>query len=273
MLKKKIGFIGVGNITKAIISGLSKNQYINTRNIWIYDHKFSTNRQINKKYNVNISDSPKSLVKTVDILIIGLKPNVALSMLKNIASSIKAESLVISFAAGITLNLIESLIGKHHKIIRIMPNISACVCEGMTSITPNSSVSNTEIREIISIFEMLGKVKIVNEQLIHSIVGISSSAPAYVFMFIESMIDAAILNGINYTEAHQFVAQTVKGAAQMVLSTKKHPAELKNMVCSPGGTTIEAIKILEEKQFRAAIIEAVQQCIIKSNRLSAHLLT
>jgi pyrroline-5-carboxylate reductase len=138
----------------------------------------------------------------------------------------------------------------------------------MTSVTPNVLVTKEEADEIVDIFKGFGKAALVPEYMIHAVVGVSGSSPAYVFMFIEAMADAAVLGGMPRAQAYQFAAQAVKGAAQMVLETGKHPAELKDMVCSPGGTTIEAVKVLEEKGFRAAVMEAMQQCMAKSERMS-----
>ncbi|PPI88383.1 pyrroline-5-carboxylate reductase [Candidatus Pantoea edessiphila] len=267
-MKKKIGFIGIGTIAKAIIEGLLKSKHILSSNIWIYDHKLNINKELSTKYNINYSESDKYLIQEIDILFLTTKPNIILKVLQNIAENVNKEKIIVSVAAGITINKIESVIGSDNKIVRVMPNIASLVCEGMTSITPNKSLNKTEINLIVSIFESIGKTVIINENLIHSVIGISSSAPAYVFMFIEAMADSAVLSGMTYPEAYKLAAQALKGSAQMLLEIKKHPGELKNMVCSPGGTTIEAIKILEEKKFRSAIIEAVQQCIKKSKKLS-----
>lgn len=175
---------------------------------------------------------------------------------------------MVSIAAGVTLDSLSSVLGYDRKIVRAMPNTPSLVSEGMTSVTPNVLVEQAEIDEVVAIFESFGKAAVVDEYLIHSVVGVSGSAPAYVFMFIEAMADAAVLGGMPRAQAYQFAAQAVKGAAQMVLTTGKHPAELKDMVCSPGGTTIEAVKVLEEKGMRSAVMEAMLQCMAKSEKLS-----
>ncbi|MGJ0192013.1 pyrroline-5-carboxylate reductase [Pantoea sp. RRHST58] len=268
MLEKKIGFIGGGNMAKAIIGGLVKSGQVAPSNIWVFDRKAETNEALAREYNIQAAESAEALAREVDILFGAVKPNVILKVLKDLASQLKKEALVVSIAAGVTLDSLATVLGHDRKIVRVMPNTPALVNEGMTSITPNVLVEQPEIDEVVTIFESFGKAAVVNEYLIHSVVSVSGSAPAYVFMFIEAMADAAVLGGMPRAQAYQFAAQAVKGSAQMVLETGKHPAELKDMVCSPGGTTIEAVKVLEEKGFRAAVMEAMQQCMAKSEALS-----
>lgn len=268
MLEKKIGFIGCGNMSKAIISGLIKSGQIAPANIWVFDRKTQTNQAMAEQWGITPADSAEALAREVDILFGAVKPNAILKALKDIAGQLKKEALVVSIAAGITLDSLASVLGHDRKIIRAMPNTPSLVNEGMTSVTPNVLVEQTELDEVVAIFASFGKAAIVSEYLIHSVVGVSGSAPAYVFMFIEAMADAAVLGGMPRAQAYQFAAQAVKGSAQMVLETGKHPGELKDMVCSPGGTTIEAVKVLEDKGFRAAVIEAMQRCMEKSEALS-----
>ncbi|MBK4775864.1 pyrroline-5-carboxylate reductase [Candidatus Pantoea edessiphila] len=267
-MEQKVGFIGIGNIAIAVISGLLKSECISTSKIWIHDHKSTTNKIISAKYNINCTDTDVCLAQKVDILFLTLKPNTLLKVLKNISHHIKQNTILISVAAGITINQIEQIIGNNKKIIRAMPNINSSIGEGMTSITPNKILNQFDINIITDIFKSFGKTIIVSEELIHSVIGISSSAPAYVFIFIEAIADAAVLSGMTYSQAYQCAAQALKGSAQMLLSTKKHPGELKNMVCSPGGTTIEAVSALEQNNFRSAVMRAVQKCIKKSKKLS-----
>jgi pyrroline-5-carboxylate reductase len=268
MLEKKIGFIGCGNMAKAIISGLVNSGLISPANIWVFDRKPATNHAMAQQYGVTAAESAESLAREADILFGAVKPNVILNVLNGLASHLKKDVLVVSIAAGVTLDSLAAVLGHDRKIIRVMPNTPSLVNEGMTSVTPNALVASHEVDEVVGIFESFGKAAVVSEYLIHAVVGVSGSAPAYVFMFIEAMADAAVLGGMPRAQAYQFAAQAVKGSAQMVLETGKHPGELKDMVCSPGGTTIEAVKVLEEQGFRAAVINAMQQCMAKSEALS-----
>lgn len=267
-MDKKVGFIGCGNMSKAIIAGMVTAGQVKPENILVFDRKPATNQAMHQQYGITPAESIEEVARESDILFGAVKPNVILSVLKDIAGSLHKETVIVSIAAGITLESLASVLGHDRKIIRVMPNTPALVNEGMTSVTPNVLVTEEEANEVVQIFSGFGKAALVPEYLIHAVVGVSGSAPAYVFMFIEAMADAAVLGGMPRAQAYQFAAQAVKGAAQMVLETGKHPGELKDMVCSPGGTTIEAVKVLEQKGFRSAVIEAMQQCMLKSEQMS-----
>ena len=171
-------------------------------------------------------------------------------------------------AAGVTLDQLARALGHDRKIIRAMPNTPALVNAGMTSVTPNALVTPEDTADVLNIFRCFGEAEVIAEPMIHPVVGVSGSSPAYVFMFIEAMADAAVLGGMPRAQAYKFAAQAVMGSAKMVLETGEHPGALKDMVCSPGGTTIEAVRVLEEKGFRAAVIEAMTKCMEKSEKLS-----
>ena len=267
-MEKKIGFIGCGNMSKAIISGLVSSGRVKAENIWVYDHKPATNQAMQQQHGITPADSTNEVAKQADILFAAVKPNAILNVLKDVSGNLNKDTLVVSIAAGITLDSLADVLGHDRKLVRVMPNTPVLINEGMTSVTPNVLVTHEEADEILQIFNGLGKAELVPEYLIHSVVGVSGSAPAYVFMFIEAMADAAVLGGMSRAQAYQFAAQAVKGSAQMVLETGKHPGELKDMVCSPGGTTIEAVRVLEEKGFRSAVIEAMQQSMARSKSMS-----
>ncbi|OON39568.1 pyrroline-5-carboxylate reductase [Izhakiella australiensis] len=267
-MEKKIGFIGCGNMSKAIIAGLVNGGRFEAKNILVFDRKAATNRDMQQKFGITPGNSAAQVAANADILIGAVKPNVMLSVISDLTSSMKPDALFISIAAGVTIATLASVLGDERKIVRAMPNTPALVGEGMTSLTPNTHVSSEEMRQVQEIFTSFGKAAVVPEYQIHAVVGASGSAPAYVFMLIEAMADAAVLGGLPRAQAYQFAAQAVKGAAEMVLESGKHPAELKDMVCSPGGTTIEAVRTLEEKGLRSAVIEAMQRCMAKSEAMS-----
>ena len=171
-------------------------------------------------------------------------------------------------AAGVTLDQLARALGHDRKIVRAMPNTPSLVNAGMTSVTPNALVTSEDVADVLNIFRCFGEAEVIAEPMIHPVVGVSGSAPAYVFMFIEAMADAAVLGGMPRAQAYKFAAQAVMGSAKMVLETGKHPGELKDMVCSPGGTTIEAVRVLEDRGFRSAVIEAMEKCMEKSEKLS-----
>lgn len=175
--------------------------------------------------------------------------------------------MLVSIAAGVTIAQMEEIIGAH-KIVRVMPNTPALVGEGMSSISPNGQVTEAEANEVKQLFESLGKAEQVPESMIDAVIGVSGSSPAYTYLFIEALADGAVAEGMPRPMAYEFAAQAVLGAAKMVLETKEHPGVLKDRVSSPGGTTIQAVKTLEENGFRAAVIKAVQAAADKSREMS-----
>lgn len=266
-MDKKIGFIGAGNMAKAIIGGMVKSNLVEAENIFIYGPHEEKLRITQKEFGVEIGSSAKVLAENMDILFIAVKPNIFLKVLAEVSEYIKEDTLIVSIAAGVTIEDMEKVLTDNHKIIRTMPNTPALVNEGMSSICGNSKVTEEELLLIKEIFDSFGKTEVLPEYLIHSVIGVSGSSPAYIFMIIEAMADGAVLGGMPRDKAYKFAAQAVLGSAKMVLETGKHPGELKDMVCSPSGTTIEAVKVLEEKGVRSAIIEAMQKCMNKSKEM------
>jgi len=267
-MEKKIGFIGCGNMGKAILGGLIASGQVQPDHIWVYTPSPANVAALREQYGVHGADSAQEVAQAADIVFSAVKPAITVKTLNDIASSFNKDSLVISIAAGVTLAQLATALGHDRKIIRAMPNTPSLVNAGMTSLTPNALVNDAEIDEALAIFRSFGEAEVVAESIIHPVVGVSGSAPAYVFMFIEAMADAAVKGGMPRQQAYKFAAQAVMGSAKMVLETGKHPGELKDMVCSPGGTTIEAVRVLEERGFRAAVIEAMTSCMEKSEQLS-----
>lgn len=267
-MEKKIGFIGCGNMGKAILGGMIASKQVQPGQIWVYTPTPENVAALHDEFGVNAAQSAQEVAQVADIVFGAVKPNIMIKVLSEIASSLNKESLVVSIAAGVTLDQLAQALGHDRKIVRTMPNTPSMVNAGMTSITPNALVTQEDTAEVLKIFRSFGEAEVVAEAMIHPVVGVSGSAPAYVFMFIEAMADAAVLGGMPRAQAYKFAAQTVMGSAKMVLETGKHPGELKDMVCSPGGTTIEAVRVLEEKGFRSAVMESVRACMAKSDQLS-----
>lgn len=267
-MEQKIGFIGCGNMGRAILGGLLASQYAQAQGIWVYNRTADSVRAIVDEYGVKAAANAQALAAEVDIVVLGVKPNGMVALLSEIKASLRPETIVVSIAAGVTLDTLQAGLAAQQKVVRVMPNTPSLVNAGMSSVTPNSRVSAEECARIVTLFRSFGRAEVVPEGLIHAVVGVSGSAPAYVFMFIEAMADAAVQAGMPRAQAYQFAAQAVMGAAKMVLETGTHPAELKDMVCSPAGTTIEAVAALEEKGMRAAVIEAIGRCIAKSEAMS-----
>lgn len=270
MKNKKITFVGIGNMGSAILLGVLNNKLIKEENIIIFDRNVDKLEVFKKKYNVNIASSFENAIKNTDIILIAVKPNALDDTLNVIKNFIKKDTLILSIVAGVSINQIEEKLNANAnvKVIRIMPNTPALIGEAMSSISKSEYVSEEEVEFILDIFNKLGKAELVSEKLIDVVTGLSGSGPAYVYMFIEALADGAVLNGMPRDMAYKFAAQTVLGSAKMILETKKHPAELKDMVTSPSGTTIEAVRMLENNNFRSAVIEAVNVATQKSKKLS-----
>ena len=189
-----------------------------------------------------------------------VKPQFYASVIEEIKDVVREDQIIITIAPGKTLKWLEEQFGRPLKIVRTMPNTPAMVGEGMTAVCANERVTEEELGEVLTMLNAFGKTEVVPEHLIDVVVSTSGSSPAYVFMMIEAMADAAVADGMARPQAYKFAAQAVLGSAKMVLETGRHPGELKDMVCSPGGTTIEAVRVLEAKGFRSALIEAMKAC-------------
>ena len=270
-MNKTIGFIGAGNMGGAIIGGIIKNNLTTPDKIFVYDKNKSATDNLLNSFNINVLADVKD-ISNADIIILAVKPDVIYSVIENIKGYITKDKIIISIAAGQSIKKLSDALGDNtYKIVRVMPNTPALVGEGMSAISLNEEMKKPEneetVSDIISIFESFGKAEIIPEKLMDAVTGVSGSSPAYVFMFIEAMADSAVLSGMPRKQAYTFAAQAVLGSAKMVLEQDKHPGELKDMVCSPGGTTIEAVKVLEDKNFRGAIIDAIDACVKKSKSL------
>lgn len=264
MIDKKIGFIGLGNMGLAIMLGMINSNVISKHNIFAYDVKYSGN----VPSDINKLKSVKELVEKSDIVIFAIKPNMFSEVLNQVnAADGYAVKSYISIAAGITTDYVKKALGDV-KITRVMPNLALQVGEGMTIVCPYENIAVDELGIIEEIFNSCGKIKVLPESSIDKAIAINGSAPAYVFMFIEALADAGVKNGLSRDDAYFIASQTVLGSAKMVLETGVNPAKLKDMVCSPAGTTIEAVIELENKGFRGAVISAVEKCTEKAKEMS-----
>lgn len=262
-----IGFIGLGNMAKAMIGGILKKKIVSAEDIIGSAATQETRDKVSEAFGIQTRDSNAQVAKEADILILAVKPQYFKVVIADIMDYVDGDKLVISVAAGKTIKWISEEFEKPVKLIRVMPNTPALVGEGCTAVCRNELVSDEELNFAMGIFESFGTASIVSENLMDVVGGVSGSSPAYAFMFIEAMADAAVAGGMPRKQAYQFAAQSLLGSARMVLETGKHPGELKDMVCSPGGTTIEAVRVLEEKGFRGAVMDAIAACIEKTKRI------
>lgn len=262
----KIGFIGAGNMGGAIIGSIINSKLTSAENIIVADKCEEKLDELKSKYGIATTQNNGDVLGA-DIVILAVKPNVIYSVIDEIKSQILSDTVIVSIAAGQSLEKLRSAFDGGVKLVRVMPNTPALVGEGMAAIALDGEVSEADAQPVIDIFNSAGKAQIVPESLMDTVTAVSGSSPAYVFMFIEAMADAAVQGGMPRDMAYTFAAQSVLGSAKMVLETGKHPAELKDMVCSPGGTTIDAVAVLEEKGMRSAVMGAMKACIEKSKSM------
>ncbi|WP_088013459.1 pyrroline-5-carboxylate reductase [Gottfriedia acidiceleris] len=263
-MNKKIGFIGCGKMAQAMIGGLIDSNVIEKNQIYVSARSNETLVKVKDLYNVQTLNSNIDIAKQVDYLFLAVKPDLYPTIIEEIKEVVSTNTVIITIAAGITLEGVEKSFGKEVKIVRTMPNTPSLVREGMSVLCHNQIVTDEELSEVMEIFNSFGKCELVNEKLMDAIPAISGSSPAYVYLMIEALADGAVLQGIKRDQAYKLAAQAVLGAAKMVLETELHPGELKDQVCTPGGATIEAIAELEKQGFRSSIISAMERCTEKS---------
>lgn len=259
----KIGFIGGGNMAGAIVNGVLSAGLSEKQEITVCDK----NKEALLKYDgVHTSEqNPDAL--SCEVVVLAVKPNILPSVLEEIKTH-KTDAVFVSIAAGVKLSAMKEILGNDAKIVRVMPNTPALVGEGMTVLAqPDAAVSDEDFQKVRTIFDSVGKTEVLKEEMINTVTGISGSSPAYVYMMIEAMADAGVRDGLARDMAYKLASQAVLGSAKMVLETGINPAALKDMVCSPNGTTIEAVAELEKRGFRASIMEAIKKCNDKAKKM------
>ena len=259
-----IGFIGAGNMAFAICSALKKTTQ---HDIFAADHNMRKRSEF-KEIGIDLTDDNNEVASKSDILILSVKPNMYDKVCSEISGSLREDSIIITIAAGISLKTMSSYLGSGIKIARTMPNTPAIIGQGVTAVTFNENMNDDDKQAVISILESFSSVYKIDEKLMDAVPAISGSSPAYAFMFIEALADGAVRDGFPRAMAYEMAAKSLLGAAQMVLESSLHPAILKDNVCSPGGTTIEAVAELEKTGFRSSIISAMKACTDKSKEMS-----
>lgn len=252
----KLGMIGAGNMGSAILRGTLKSGTF-ASSLMVFDANQEKNQALAVELGIEAASTAQELIAACDLIFLAVKPDVIGSVIQEIAPIAEGKVLV-SMAAGWSLGLLEKQGGGSPlKLVRIMPNTPAMVNEAMTAVCANALVKEEELNQVIQIMGGVGKVERVSEKLMDAVGGVSGASPAYVYLFIEAMADGAVLLGMPRQQAYTFAAQAVLGAAKMVLETGLHPGALKDMVCSPGGSTIEGVRFLEDQGMRSAVMGAV----------------
>lgn len=260
----RLGFIGCGNMATAIIKGIINNGVASEDDIMGADLSEDCLNKIKSDFGIQTTADNREVAAKTEVLFLSVKPQFYETVIQEIQDVVTDAQLIITIAPGKTLEWLDSQFGRELKIVRTMPNTPALVGEGITAVCYNQNVTKSDLEKVIAILQSFGKCEVIPEHLMDVVTSVSGSSPAYVFMFIEAMADAAVADGMPRAQAYKFAAQAVFGSAKMVLETGKHPGELKDMVCSPGGTTIEAVRVLEEKGMRSAVFEAMKACTRKS---------
>lgn len=263
-----IGFIGCGNMASAIISGLIKSNTFSSTEINAYDVYAPACEKAKKEFNINILENACEVIKNSDTVILAVKPNIIQSVLENTYKDIKKQNpLIISIAAGKNIEFISSFVNDNARIVRVMPNINAKVSEAISAYTANKNVSEEDKQNVEKIFSSVGEVIYLEENFFSLFGVLGGCTPALAYMFIDELARAGVKHGMKKDVALKISAQAVLGSAKMILKSNEHPYELIDKVCSPGGTTIEAVTSLQSDGFESAIHNAVEKAVNKDKIL------
>lgn len=263
----KLGFIGCGNMTSAMIRGIIERGIVAREDIIGSNSREESCAKTKEVLGIQVTTDNMKVAEQSDIIFLGVKPQQYEAVLKQIKPAVREEQIIVSIAPGKTLAWYEEQLSAKAKIVRTMPNTPVRVLEGMTGVCCNQNVTAKDLKKIEILLTGFGKMEMVPENQMDVVSAVSGSSPAYVYMFIEAMADAAVLEGMARDKAYQFASQAVLGSAKMVMETKIHPGTLKDEVCSPSGSTIQGVRVLEEKGMRSAVIEALEACINQTKKM------
>ena len=268
MLKgKKIAIIGAGNMAEAIVAGLLRKGFINAGQIYATDVDAQRLARFQKTFKVRISPDNQKASKSCDIIILAIKPQSMNEVLGGLDLSPDATQLIISVAAGVSIATIISGLHPAVHVVRAMPNTPALVLEGATALASGPGVTVEQIKMAQAVFKAIGQVIVVDESHLDAVTGLSGGGPAYVYLLLEALADGGVKMGLSRDHAQLLAAQTVLGAAKMVIETKEHPGVLKDQVASPGGTTIAGLHRLEKGRLRGTVISAVESATRRCKEL------
>jgi len=264
---RTVGFLGAGNMGEALIKGLLAAKLVPAQAIFATDVRPERLKELDRQYGIQISSDNAELVKRADIVILAVKPQIMDAVATEIAPAVTRRKLLISIAAGVATDKIRARLPRDARLIRVMPNTPALVLEGATAIARADGLEPGDLDVAREIFGAVGRVVVLGEEMIDAVTGLSGSGPAYVAIVIESLADGGVRMGLDRATAMTLATQTVLGAAKLLLETGLHPGALKDMVSSPGGTTIAGIAALEEGGLRTTFIKAVERATQRSREL------
>ena len=262
-----ISFIGGGVMAEAIIKGIISSGRVSPEKVMSSDICTDRTSLFCKAFGISTTSDNLKLVSQAEIIILAVKPQIIESVLQEIAEEIDTSMLIISIAAGVPLNRIEGILKAGCRVVRVMPNTPALIGEGVSALSPGHNAIKEDMDVAGMIFGAVGKTVVVEEKYMDAVTGLSGSGPAYIFLIIEALGDAGVKVGLTRETARTLALQTVLGSTKMLLETGEHPAKLKDMVTSPGGTTIAGLHILEAGKIRAVIMDAVEAATKRSQEL------
>ncbi len=263
----KVGMIGAGAMGEALISGLLRSELVKDNDVIASDVSEERRRYIEKNIGVKTTVNNVEAIAEARVIILAVKPQNIFEVLDEISWTVASSQLVISIAPGITTAAVEERLNEDVAVVRVMPNTPALIGDGISAICFGRYVSGEDERIAEAIMASVGKVVKVPEKLMNAVTGLSGSGPAYAYLIIEALSDAGVKMGLPRATSTLLAAQTLTGAARMVLETQRHPGELKDMVTSPGGTTICGLYELEKGGLRGILMNAVEAATNRSKEL------
>ncbi len=264
---RTVGFLGAGNMGEALIKGLVVANVVPAKSVYSADVRGERLTELAKQFGIQAAADNSDLVSRCDVVILAVKPQIMEPVLREIAPAVTRQKLLISIAAGVSTAKIRAMLNRDARLIRVMPNTPALVLEGVTAIAKGQHLEPGDLDTASEIFKAVGRVVILDEDLMDAVTGLSGSGPAYVAVVIESLADGGVRMGLDRITAMTLATQTVLGAAKLLLETGLHPGALKDMVSSPGGTSIAGVAALEEGGIRTTLIKAVERATLRSREL------
>jgi len=272
-MEKPVGIIGGGNMGEALIAGVTQSGLLSPEEVLFFEPRIDRRDYLREKYRVPPSKSNQDLVAHCPIVILAVKPQSVPEVLPEICHVMKRHHLLISICAGVSLDSIQSFCPIPIRMVRAMPNTPALILKGATALAPSPHAQPEDTTIAESIFQAVGITVLVKESLMDAVTGLSGSGPAYVFAVIEALAAGGVKEGLSQEAALALTTQTVLGAAHLIQATGKHPATLRDQVCTPGGTTVAGLYAMEEGGFRLALMNAVIAATRRSQELGQALQT
>jgi pyrroline-5-carboxylate reductase len=263
----RVGFLGAGNMAGALMAGFLRSKAVDASNLRASDAHAERLAELSAAHGIQTHTSNAELVRWANVLVLSVKPQIVPAVLSECGASIGADHLLVSIAAGVSIRVLEAGLAAGARVVRAMPNTPALAQAAATALSAGSLATKSDVEISTTLFDAVGRTVVLDEHHLDAVTGLSGSGPAYVMLFIEALADGGVKMGLPRDVAQLFAAQTVYGSAKLLLDTNEHPARLRDMVTSPGGTTIAGLAALEARAVRGAIIEAVEKATARAAEL------